>query len=593
MKDIFLTDKIITYIGNKRKLLSFIEEAVNDVISNDSLLSTKQAQEISFFDIFSGSGVVARWAKTAGYKVYTNDLEVYSKVIGDAFIGTNKNEVDYIFSDLYHQMFSTPAQEGRSYDDILRILNSAALFYVENEYLPVDLSFFAGEQTPSELPLNYTKENIAYFSDHYAPKSMNNDDVDFANERLFYTQRNARFIDAIIFILNNELAFQTNKKAHNIVLAELLYYMSVHNNTSGVMKGFHNGWGGKSEAALERIMKPFILEGIHLIDGVAGLSFTSKAEEVFLNEPVLTGDNIPVDIIYADPPYNQHQYSANYHLLTSAVKNDKLDPGPVVQGGRAGIRRDHNRSGFSASSKKDSETSQNYMIDGHPVRSVEYSFWKFIKSLEGKAKYLIVSYNNEGLLTHDELMTILNNNEKNTVSFRSKTHDKFKGGKNTNVSTKVSEFIFIVQLGRKQSLAKLQKQIEDLHRVTFVDLIEDSAFSIEALRAIDGFTCFEKCDSYHFVDDNNYIFTLDKSLRVKSFNKEGFTLDNIASIQSCRIEKENLIEFYLSDIEMYQYNKDEIPNLLKSLKIKKYQDYLPKLQKKIADFEMLVNENQY
>lgn len=583
MKESFLTDKIVTYIGNKRKLLSFIEEATNDVIHNDPYLSVKKPRDISFFDIFSGSGIVARWAKLKGYRVFSNDLENYSKVISDALIGTNDRELEGLFKKVAIQLVNLDSEPKNFYKFTLSFINDIAEYYIQKEKIPTNLDFLIDKETKTDF---YRKQNVAYFSLHYAPKDMENTNVNFERERLFYTQRNARFIDAVIFVINNEPAFLNNPKAKNVILSELLYYMSVHNNTSGVMKGFHNGWGGKSKSALDRIMKPFLLEGVNLIDGVNGKSFTQKAEEVFEKEGVLGYlDDKKIDIIYADPPYNQHQYSANYHLLTSAVKNDKLDPGPVAQGTRAGIREDHNRSSFSASNKSNPITKENYVIDGKNVRSVEYSFIKFVRSLTNKGRYLIVSYNNEGLLTHQELMGILNDNEKNTVYFKTKTHDKFKGGKNTNVSNKVSEFIFIVQLGKKQSYSKLEKQIEELEKITFINLIDDAAFSVNALKSIENFTCFENANLYHIVDNNNYLLTLDKSLRVKSFNKDGFNMENISLINSCRIEKNELIEFYLNDLDMYVYNQKEVHNLLRSFKLTKFADYLPHLKSRIEGFE--------
>lgn len=65
----YLNEQIITYLGNKRKLLPLILQA------------TEPKNKICL-DLFSGSGVVARLFKENGAsKVIANDLEDYSRVI--------------------------------------------------------------------------------------------------------------------------------------------------------------------------------------------------------------------------------------------------------------------------------------------------------------------------------------------------------------------------------------------------------------------------------------------------------------------------------------------------------------------------------
>ncbi|MCP4228836.1 MAG: DNA methyltransferase, partial [bacterium] len=53
-EEIYCTDQLIPYLGNKRKLLPFIKEAIE----------TTGVRKGSFLDLFAGSGVVARLAKT-------------------------------------------------------------------------------------------------------------------------------------------------------------------------------------------------------------------------------------------------------------------------------------------------------------------------------------------------------------------------------------------------------------------------------------------------------------------------------------------------------------------------------------------------
>ena len=61
--DEYLYNQLIPYIGNKRKLLWLIAEAIRRTGVVDG----------TFVDFFAGSSVVARLAKTLGYRVLAND----------------------------------------------------------------------------------------------------------------------------------------------------------------------------------------------------------------------------------------------------------------------------------------------------------------------------------------------------------------------------------------------------------------------------------------------------------------------------------------------------------------------------------------
>ena len=77
--DAFLKTQLITYIGNKRSLLPFIETGIR-------LAKSKLNKErIDFLDLFSGSGVVARMARQYTRKLHCNDLELYSHAVNHCY----------------------------------------------------------------------------------------------------------------------------------------------------------------------------------------------------------------------------------------------------------------------------------------------------------------------------------------------------------------------------------------------------------------------------------------------------------------------------------------------------------------------------
>ena len=65
-KDNYLKNSLIAYIGNKRRLLPFIENAFLNILEEDKNIKTA-------LDLFAGSGSVSRLLETLNLKVYSND----------------------------------------------------------------------------------------------------------------------------------------------------------------------------------------------------------------------------------------------------------------------------------------------------------------------------------------------------------------------------------------------------------------------------------------------------------------------------------------------------------------------------------------
>ena len=77
--DDYVFAQLIPYLGNKRKLLPLIAEAVARTGVTGGM----------FADLFAGSGVVARWAKRQGFRVVANDWEPYAHALSACAIGLN------------------------------------------------------------------------------------------------------------------------------------------------------------------------------------------------------------------------------------------------------------------------------------------------------------------------------------------------------------------------------------------------------------------------------------------------------------------------------------------------------------------------
>ena len=81
----FLKTQLITYLGNKRSLIGYIENEVKQI---EEELGKKK---LVCADLFCGSGVVARMLKAHSKHLIVNDLENYSTVINSCYLSNNKD----------------------------------------------------------------------------------------------------------------------------------------------------------------------------------------------------------------------------------------------------------------------------------------------------------------------------------------------------------------------------------------------------------------------------------------------------------------------------------------------------------------------
>ena len=406
----YIKNQLIAYIGNKRRLLNLLISAITTIEKKGSTPINKQG---FFIDYFSGSGVVSRLAKELGYAVISNDWEYYAKIINKSFL---ENHDDII------KEFST---EG-GLENILSQLNASL-------------------QTPTPQD--------SYISQYYCPNDDQSPNIE--QERMFYTQTNGRLIDNIRSQIDKLYANKKDKcskKKRDLLLALLLYQSSLRANTSGVFKGFHKGFGGTKGDALKRILSNVKLQ-------MPILSNKKNYCKVFQNNANHLAkklkNKIKAEIVYLDPPYNQHQYGSNYHLLNTIARNDK----PEIS-----KKFFHNGKKIDKSAiRKDwSKTRSTYCYKQTAVNS----FTNLIKNIN--AKYLLVSYSTEGIIDFDQMLKILSS--KGKVDIVTTGYTRFRGGKQSlETKTKNIEFVLIIDT----SIKPKAKDLETVNQVLLLNNIEN------------------------------------------------------------------------------------------------------------------------
>jgi adenine-specific DNA-methyltransferase len=357
----YLTQQLITYLGNKRALLDFIGEGIKKV--QEKLHKNK----LRMFDVFSGSGIVARYFKQFSDLLIVNDLEKYSTIINSCYL-SNEDELDIPLLRKYYDTSIAEADKG-------------------------------------------LKKGI--ISELYAPK----DDKDIkSNERVFYTSRNAMYIDTI-----RQLIDKIPSNEQKYFLAPLLSEASIHANTSGVFKGFYKNketgvgqFGGMDKNALFRIT------------GDIQLPFPVFSK--FNCETVIYNDDsnkiintLPeVDIAYLDPPYNQHPYGSNYFMLNLILDYTYPEKASKV----SGIPETWNRSAYNK--------------ENHALEALTY----LVENI--RSKYVIISFNSEGFITVDQMRNMLEKRGK--LEVLETKYNVFRGSRNlNNREIHVKEYLYLLE----------------------------------------------------------------------------------------------------------------------------------------------------
>lgn len=410
IKHPYLQDQLIAYIGNKRALQPFLSGVF-------TLLASPGAV---FLDPFAGSGAVARLARYLGYRVQANDWEPYAYVLNYAYLCVGKNEAEGLF------------RERGGLQDLLAELNA----------LP---------DPPPERQ---------YIARHYAPRSTER--ADYRTERLFYTRENALRIDALRNRLEETYpGFEPEgpgRKEKYLLLASLLYGAATHVNTSGVFKACHKGFGGHGRDALGRILAPIRLQAPKLLDAPEAEACCCDAASFVRGRPA--------DLCYLDPPYNQHQYGSNYHLLNTIALWDR----PEVSAERRPDGRLRHKAGIRA----------DWVRTRSPFCYRESALPALASLLEEvDARTLALSYNTEGLIPLEELVALLES--QGAVQVHGSEYVKYRGGKQS-IGRRVHnvELLLVVERGRRGS----PRQREAVRRLLLeqrLRLLLRGAFDPEAL----------------------------------------------------------------------------------------------------------------
>ncbi len=225
-------------------------------------------------------------------------------------------------------------------------------------------------------------------------------------DRQYFSNENGKKIDSIrIKIEEWKKEKYINEDEYFFLLSSLLESADKVANTASVYGAYLKHL--KKSAQKSLLLSPAIFDT------------TTSSHQVYNKDSNELIKEIKGDILYLDPPYNARQYGANYHILNTIARYDNFIPK-----GKTGLRQ-YNKSKYCSKS------------------TVMTEFDLLIKNAAFSTIFL--SYNNEGLMSVEDVKSIMSKYGKYDLA--STSYQRFKADKDSNRNhraSKTEEYLHIL-----------------------------------------------------------------------------------------------------------------------------------------------------
>lgn len=248
-------------------------------------------------------------------------------------------------------------------------------------------------------------QGFIYFT--YAPTESN---------RMYFTPDNAARIDYFRKQIEDwHTSNSISDPEYMFLLACLVESVSKVSNTAGVYGAYLKKWDKRALKPIEFIKPNYNHDTPQKIQ-----ILNDKIENII--------EDINCDILYMDPPYTQNQYGTQYHLLETLILNDHP----------------------SVSSITGSRPVMPMRSDWSKEYKVNILFDKILAKT--KARYVILSYNNDGFMSKDYIEAAMKRYGKpETYCCIKIDYKKYQNWKSQNRSEHF-EYLFFVELKSKPEI---------------------------------------------------------------------------------------------------------------------------------------------
>ncbi len=310
-------------------------------------------------------------------------------------------------------IFAGTASVGKYFKRTHKLISNDILYFsfvLQKAYLGL-----SKEPKFLEFKKRFNLHPIDYFNSTIKPYNIQSNPFVYENyspnencQRSYFSNENALKIDYIRQALQQLLCDDTiNQNEYFYLLASLIEAVSLVSNTTGTYGAYLKIWDKRS-------LKPLTLSRLNIDD-------SKKTDNLCFNENSnYLIDKISGDVLYIDPPYNSRQYAPNYHILETIARYDN----PKING-VTGIR-------------EYSDLKSNFCVKNKARLELE--------NLISKAnfKYIILSYNSEGIISKNEIEHILKKYAKRSSYKCEKIpYRRYKNNKNTK--DEVNELLFYIE----------------------------------------------------------------------------------------------------------------------------------------------------
>ena len=389
------------------------------------------------------------------------------------FIGCKENLLDFIETfvkqkdikgNVFCDLFAGTASVSKHFKKLgYKIISSDLLYfsyvlqkvYIEqNKYPkfekllkhlkinPIEETLFTSESQNAKEVIKYLNElegEEGFIFKNYSPEGTKGQ----AYVRKYFTGDNAKRIDAIREKINEwKKANLINEQEYFFLLCSLIEAVPFVANISGTYAAFLKEWD-------KRAFKKLTLE-------VPDIIKSNETHKVFNINGLDVLDQVKgIDILYLDPPYNERQYAPNYHILETIAKWDN----PSIKGVTGMREYDEQKSEFC-----------------NPKTGIK-ALEEILK--KGNFKHLLLSYNDEGIISKDEILKLFNKYGKCEIAERN--YQRYKSNSNGELKNGVKERIYYLK--KVDSKNKLN-DLSGAEWIYFLNSVEVTHYST---KGVDGF----------------------------------------------------------------------------------------------------------